>query len=149
MEKFKIPFPLTCITYASPYVGGSSFNEAFEFLEENGRLRHIRVSNEKDLVPVAPPGRYVHTGLNVHIRPGGKCELGYQSSKSWGSQLSWWLMAPLDRHGLADYWTRGQKVEKEYLNSLKEGDFTPLTIDHLYDNLASFNETRKVEFPSR
>ena len=49
-----LPKPVTAISYASPQVGKSGYLRAFEKLEKDGKLRHIRVSNEGDVVPVAP-----------------------------------------------------------------------------------------------
>ncbi|KAL7568820.1 hypothetical protein ACA910_007234 [Epithemia clementina (nom. ined.)] len=120
MIKRNIPFPLTCISYASPYVGDRNFSKAFEELERQGRLRHIRVTNENDVVPVAPPGGYVHTGLNIHFLRGSKrtnmgeppfvSSYGNQAH-SWLSQFPW----AVGTHFLTRYWSRGQNVKEWYM----------------------------------
>ena len=56
--------PVRVISVASPYVGNANFLMAFQSLERQRRLRHLRVANAEDLVslmPVAAP----KLGLNV------------------------------------------------------------------------------------
>lgn len=50
-----IPSPVTCVSVASPKLGNESFRKAFQFLEERGEMRHLRIANEKDPVPLGPP----------------------------------------------------------------------------------------------
>lgn len=50
----RIPKPVTLISIASPYVGDQSFRTAHQLLEGWGKLRHLRVSSQKDLVPLHP-----------------------------------------------------------------------------------------------
>jgi hypothetical protein len=45
---------VTLISIASPYVGDASFRSAHQLLEGMGKLRHLRVSSQKDLVPLHP-----------------------------------------------------------------------------------------------
>jgi hypothetical protein len=100
-------------------------------MEELNWLRHIRVSNENDVVPVSPPPRfacgglyekYMHTGMNVHLIPGeGNHEIAYQNPKTFASQVSW---NSKERHAVVDYWTR-QNEDK--------GDFGKQTIEKLYE----------------
>jgi len=47
-----IPTPISCISIASPKVG--SFRSSFEQLERLGKLRHLRLYNENDPVPMMP-----------------------------------------------------------------------------------------------
>ncbi|CAB9517102.1 Lipase (class 3) [Seminavis robusta] len=49
-----IPKPVTCVSIASPYVGDESFRQAHQMLEGLGKLRHLRVSNHKDVVTASP-----------------------------------------------------------------------------------------------
>jgi len=49
-----IPLPITCISVASPKVGDESFRKAFQLLEEQGRVRHLRIVNENDPVTLIP-----------------------------------------------------------------------------------------------
>lgn len=50
----RIPKPITCVTIASPKVGGLSFRRAFQALERQGVMRCLRVANYKDVVTLAP-----------------------------------------------------------------------------------------------
>lgn len=67
--------PLVNVSFASPYVGDSDFRQQFEQLEKQGKIRHLRVSNEDDVVPLAPfvglnwgiPVLYKHVGLNLKL----------------------------------------------------------------------------------
>lgn len=101
-------FPVTAITFASPQVGDASFQQASSLLEKAGRLRHIRFSNQGDLVPVLPPAAilgYTQTGVTIHVQDGLKAEIGYRNPlKSFLSQMGW--NNPLDRHELTDYFER-------------------------------------------
>jgi hypothetical protein len=55
--------PVIAITFASPNVGDELFNKAYQRLEKKGLVRHIRVSNAGDIVPVSVPGfGYTQTG---------------------------------------------------------------------------------------
>jgi len=49
-----VPKPVSLISIAGPYVGDSSFREAHKLLEQLGKLRHLRVTNHKDLVTLIP-----------------------------------------------------------------------------------------------
>jgi predicted lipase len=64
----KYTMPITVVTYASPRVGKSVFAKVFQKLEKQGLLRHIRVTNDKDVVPIVPPF-YKQTGINIHLYP--------------------------------------------------------------------------------
>ena len=60
--------PITAITYASPEAGNKKFQQNFTELEEQGHLRHIRVSNHGDAVPIVFKYMfYEQTGLNIHV----------------------------------------------------------------------------------
>ena len=45
---------MTCVSIGGPYCGDSNFREAHQWLERQGKLRHIRVSNHQDLVTTVP-----------------------------------------------------------------------------------------------
>lgn len=91
-----IPKPILGISFASPVVGDKVFEEVSEELEKVRNLRHIRVSNENDVVPGTPPsipfvsGTFTQTGVNIHVKPGEKAEVGYRTSKTILNQLTWW-----------------------------------------------------------
>ncbi len=67
--------PVMNISFASPYVGNWEFRKRFQELEKEGKIRHLRVSNEDDIVPLAPnvglhwgfPVLYKHVGLNIKL----------------------------------------------------------------------------------
>lgn len=46
--------PVKCVSIASPKVGSMSFFKAYQALEREGKIRHLRVSNDKDLVTQVP-----------------------------------------------------------------------------------------------
>jgi hypothetical protein len=46
--------PIVNISFASPYVGDSEFQQHFEALEKQGKIRHLRVTNEDNVVSLAP-----------------------------------------------------------------------------------------------
>ena len=49
-----LPVPITVVSVASPRVGNLSFAKSFVELESKGRLRHLRIANHKDPVPLGP-----------------------------------------------------------------------------------------------
>mmetsp|Transcript_7298 Transcript_7298/g.10658 ORF Transcript_7298/g.10658 Transcript_7298/m.10658 type:complete len:429 (+) Transcript_7298:160-1446(+) len=72
-DKSWIPKPVTCISFASPFVGTDGFRTAFTLLEEKGLIRYLRVTNDGDTVPTLPPlslGRkrlMKHVGINLRL----------------------------------------------------------------------------------
>lgn len=69
---------ISCVSYASPLVGDKGFQKAFAVLEEENRLKHVRITNSRDPVPLSPPlPSYRHTGVQVHLR--GKNWLGKEA----------------------------------------------------------------------
>jgi len=77
--------PVTLFTYASPRVGGRTFQDAFKFLEERGKLRHARFRNQKDKVPMLPYllGKYNHVGVEIRLRKNEIPILDYPTSHTW------------------------------------------------------------------
>jgi predicted lipase len=63
------------VSFASPFVGDQKFRDSFYKWERSNRIKHLRVSNFEDVVPLIPfstlPGRdfhtYKHTGINVKL----------------------------------------------------------------------------------
>ena len=49
-----IPKPVSLFSIAGPYAGDASFRAAHQLLEAHGKLRHLRVSNHKDVVTIVP-----------------------------------------------------------------------------------------------
>jgi hypothetical protein len=71
-----IPKPVSLFSIAGPYCGDKSFRSAHQVLEGLGKLRHLRLSNHKDLVTIVPNmafrwnifDRSAHTGsLFKHV----------------------------------------------------------------------------------
>ena len=67
---------VTCVSFASPYCGDQGFRDQFYELEKANLIRHIRFSNEEDVVPlipfvapngIAPLEMYKHTGMNIRM----------------------------------------------------------------------------------
>jgi hypothetical protein len=62
------------VTFASPFVGDHVFKDKFQNLEKTGMIRHLRISNEDDVVPLLPfstldfpPKLYKHVGMSVRL----------------------------------------------------------------------------------
>ena len=98
-----LPKPIVAISYASPRVGDKGYLAKFKQLEKKGMLRHIRVSNEGDIVAVSPSAGFYQTGLNLHVAPGKQVEIGYCKDRSIWSQLN---VSALANHGLPTYHKR-------------------------------------------
>lgn len=70
---------VTNVTFASPYVGDQTFRDNFYDLEQKKRIRHLRISNDEDVIPLIPcltlPSglpipqleAYKHTGMNIRL----------------------------------------------------------------------------------
>lgn len=70
----RVPAPVTCVSIASPYVGGVNFRKAFQHLEQTGKLRYLRVANQGDTVTIVPfaslnLGFYKHVGIELKLFP--------------------------------------------------------------------------------
>jgi len=68
------PFPVTCVSVASPIVGDYNWRCAFMLQEKLGKIRHLRISNYCDIVPKVPcfgvdfpPFSYKHTGVHLQL----------------------------------------------------------------------------------
>jgi pimeloyl-ACP methyl ester carboxylesterase len=82
-DESSIPHPVTVITSGAPKVGNIDFLLAFESLEEQGRLRCLRVANYRDIVTLSPPigalalchaiccqeRRFRHVGFRLKLSP--------------------------------------------------------------------------------
>jgi hypothetical protein len=104
LETAKLPTKkVVAITYASPRVGNKKYQKAFEKLEKDGILRHIRVSNNGDIVPAAPSFGYYQTGVNMHVKPKGKMKIGYEKDRNMILQIR---LSSASMHGLQYYHER-------------------------------------------
>eukprot|EP00537_Pseudo-nitzschia_pungens_P014226 CAMPEP_0172397476 /NCGR_PEP_ID=MMETSP1061-20121228/30797_1 /TAXON_ID=37318 /ORGANISM="Pseudo-nitzschia pungens, Strain cf. pungens" /LENGTH=477 /DNA_ID=CAMNT_0013129669 /DNA_START=109 /DNA_END=1542 /DNA_ORIENTATION=+ len=138
-----IPKKIHAITFAAPVIGNYGHNLLYQELEKEGFLRHIRVSNNGDLVPGKVPSTfsflpvpYVNTrkadyftsnGLNVHLHEDGQADVSYRGTVSSFSQFySYNPMAALRAHGVGEYERRIKLAIKKY-----EGCFNK-TLEVLY-----------------
>lgn len=62
------------VSFASPFVGDQKFRESFYGWEKSNNIKHLRMSNYEDVVPLMPftsfelmPVPYKHTGLNIKM----------------------------------------------------------------------------------
>lgn len=46
---------VTNVSFASPYAGDQGFRDYFYELEQNNKIRHLRITNDEETVPLAPP----------------------------------------------------------------------------------------------
>lgn len=122
----KIPKPVTVMSFAAPLIGDASFRSAHQLLESQGKLRHLRVSNQNDARTLGPVislrwefydkashvGRlFKHVGMNLRLHDGDssfdlaypKVRSGYFSSlcdefwRGWDEQLDvQWSCIPLE-----------------------------------------------------
>jgi len=82
---FMIPKPVSLFSVAGPYVGDISFRSAHQLLESLGKLRHLRITNHKDLVTTVPKmsfcwkwwdpishvgALFKHAGVNLRLLEG-------------------------------------------------------------------------------
>jgi hypothetical protein len=82
-----LPKPVMCVSFAAPRAGNLEFARAHQECEVSGRLRSIRVANEKDVVTMVPDrlayavaltnSIYRHVGIEVRL---------FSSSKKGGAQ---------------------------------------------------------------
>lgn len=133
-----IPSPITGVTYASPVVGNRAFFDAMRKMEKEGRVRHIRVSNDKDIIPGNPFWSYVQTGVNIHLKEDVPAEVRYENTRHCLSLLS---MDPMGRHSIFEeggYYERLYDTDKDgkYINE----HFLGLTVEELYTQYAHLND---------
>lgn len=126
---------VTGISFATPPVGNKGFKRVSETLEKQGKLRHIRVSNQGDAIPAAPfrlvppfPS-YIQTGVNLHSVKSKKMEIGWPNVKSTVSQLwdgSVLLLNLSKMHSLPAH-------EDRMLKNAVNGGILVKTIAEIYD----------------
>ena len=129
----KVRKPIINVSVASPYVGNQGFANAVKRLEQEGWLRHIRVSNQGDVVPVGPPKYflynkfesvynepYVHTGCNVHLTGDATepLDIGFDKIRTVASQFSF---SSGERHKVIDYWKRKRDAKDKLAEMTIEG----------------------------
>lgn len=53
-NELKLSSPITNVSFASPFVGEQGFRDEFYKLEQSQTIRHLRISNDEDVVPLIP-----------------------------------------------------------------------------------------------
>jgi hypothetical protein len=136
-----LPDRVKALTFAAPCSGNVDFNKEYQVLEKEGFLRHIRISNELDVVPTynmfAPfsyaftgdTSVYTQNGVNLFLRTEGKAETYYRNTLQMGTQFS--AIKSLGSHFIREYERRVAFPENEevYQKTVEEiykiaGDFT-------------------------
>ena len=128
-----IPKPIVAVTYASPVVGNKGFVQAYQDLEKEDKVRHIRVSNDKDMVPGTVFG-FKQTGINFHVKD-GPMEVGYLKSNSIISQTN---LAPLDRHNLYGEGSYNRRLFRD-----ENSEYLKMTVNELYEKYAGISSKKK------
>lgn len=128
------------VTFGMPQVGKSRFAEAFSALEEDGKIRHIRVTNDDD--PVPQPFAYFgykHTGVHLNLsRPGWITSHTYSIKKS---ERGW--LFPIKSNGMSifslswiyDFGNSHSMAEYSARMELGKEDLNNLTIDGVYNDV--------------
>lgn len=140
-----IPKPIEAITYASPVVGDKNFLLAYQDLEKENKIRHIRVSNDGDAIPGYPitplTNPYTQTGVNIHLQENRKAEVKYQNANSIVSQIFSTGLSFLDRHSMFGKSKGRSYYERLYAKDKETGEFInkdllSKTIEELYDEFS-------------
>lgn len=61
---------VTNVSFASPYCGDQGFRDHFYELEKKNLIRHIRISNDEDVVPLIPfvaPNGFAPVEMYKHV----------------------------------------------------------------------------------
>ena len=135
-----LPKLTVALTFAAPVVGNEDFNKEYQYLEKNGNLRHIRVSNEGDVVPtnniimpfsfalLGDSSLFTQNGVNLLFHHQNEVKVEYRNTKTMASQLGF---SPLTNHMVTEYYKRvgmdaNKKVYEKTVEELYEvaGDFT-------------------------
>jgi len=132
-----LPKPVTCISYAAPLGGTSDYRTAFEELEKEGLLRHLRINNEEDLVPATPPfslgfrRRYFkHVGINLRLKKKGFEMIHSSKGRGLKNALKNSILKPLWRGALEFHLLplHGKRLAQN------GNELRGITIDDLYRN---------------
>jgi len=136
------PTKISAVTFAAPLVGNAEYNDQYERLEKTGFLRHVRLTNEGDVVPTQPvlfgiqkvkirgdPYKFVQNGMNLNLVDNAKTEISYRITKSAGSQMSPWSIG---YHLLPEFRKRWGEPNNE--GSLQ------LTVKELYKEVIENND---------
>ena len=133
-----IPSPVTGVTYASPVVGTGNFFKAFRELEKSGRIRHIRVSNDKDIIPGNPFFSYKQTGVNIHLFENKTAEVAYENTRHCLMLMS---LDPLGRHSIFEeggYYER--LYDKDADGCFYNSHILGMTVEEIYKEYAHLED---------
>lgn len=136
-ETYPAMIPVTAITYASPRVGGKAFKKTHMALEKSNMLRHIRVTNNGDIIPVFPP-LYKQTGLNIHAYKHKPAHSGYDDRERW-------LIAQIrfysgKRHSLPSH------HKHLHTNDINLKNVVDLSVRDLYAKIAKIDDKRGGQY---
>jgi len=129
-----IPKPITCISFASPYVGTTGYHQAFTELEKMNLIRYLRVTNTDDVVTTIPSfsmgwpwnmHAYKHVGINLDLADDSFAFQEGPSGFAYSMFKSWLGVTALEHHRLRLYESR----MKSHSDTLKD-----MKIDDLYKN---------------
>jgi len=133
-----IPKPVSLFSIAGPYVGDAGFRAVHQHLEAHGKLRHLRVSNHKDIVTIVPKmafrwrfydpesnvgALFKHVGINLRLYDGDyapelkypRVRTGYFSS-TWEELGRGWEQTLFTNFSWnpSDYWKWPNHSLREY-----------------------------------
>jgi len=143
-----LPKKIKVVTFAAPSSGNEEYNAQYKRLEEKGFLRHLRITNDGDPVPTAPPkipfvvsgdpSQLLQNGVNLVLFSNAKSYIkSNENITTFGSQLS--LRNSRTFHGLPEFEKRwGPYNPANPANPLKGSpdynkDFRPLTLKKFYE----------------
>ena len=126
--------PVTAMSFASPHCGTGGYQKKFNEVEWEGKLRHIRVSNNGDAVPlgvhtIVPLAGYKQPGVNVHLHPDKKADIAY--NKVQGKFIN--PLTAMDMHMLPSHRSRLMREED---GGLVNKDILTKSIEEIYSEYA-------------
>lgn len=91
---YEVEHDIVVISFASPRVGDKVWKKTFT---EKTNLKHIRVTNNHDIVTSAPLINYEHVGDVIHLKP-----LKYKVFKDF-SYNKYWYYSLFKNHSISDH----------------------------------------------
>ena len=139
----KLPM-VTNVSFASPRVGDQKFRDEFYKLERTNRIRHLRVANDEDEVPLIFPASiptferptaapFKHTGMNLRLYKSSswiKSRIFYPKKGSWTNEIFNGVISNvvpglsvgvISKHLCPEYSTRLDAAEDELKKITLEG----------------------------
>jgi len=143
-----LPMKIKVVTFAAPMAGNKEHNVQYKRLEETGFLRHLRITNDGDVVPTQPPkipfvvygdpSNFVQTGVNLVLSSNAKSYIKSNNTvTTFRSQLS--LRNASTFHSLPEFEKRWGPYNPANPANPLEGtpdynqDFRPLTLKEFYE----------------